>query len=374
MTGVTHSEVFHQPDLWVEIFHSIGKQRSEIQSFLGEVLKPATQIIVSGAGSSAFVGEMTAGFLQNDLQRSCRAIATTDIVTHPELHIPRFQPLLFISYARSGDSPESVAAVERVNAINPLAHHLIITCNANGALAKMSFAQRSLKIILPEKANDRGLAMIGSVTGMVLASIMIGKLVKSTTATSAYELTKLISKAADAGRDIVAKYDAQLQTLGKLQFERAICLGSGPLLGMAREAHLKIQELSDGQVTGHFDSFLGFRHGPKALVNHRTLLIYFLSSSPSVSRYELDLIEGIRRDHVGVFTIAIVPEGVSLTSDLTITVPTDSGDFSILPMLIPAQLLAVYKSMNLGLNPDSPSIRGAIHRVVQGVTIYPIDL
>ena len=47
----------------------------------------------------------------------------------------------------------------------------------------------------------------------------------------------------------------------------------------------------------------------------------------------------------------------------------DDGIWSIVS-LVPIQLLAYYKSKYLGYNPDSPSKNGAIHRVVQGVTIY----
>ncbi len=80
--------------------------------------------------------------------------------------------------------------------------------------------------------------------------------------------------------------DKNLPTLKKIaerEFERMVFLGSGPLFGTAHESHLKVQELSDGKVICKFDSFLGFRHGPRAVVNGSTIICYLLSNNPHVS-------------------------------------------------------------------------------------------
>jgi tagatose-6-phosphate ketose/aldose isomerase len=50
-------------------------------------------------------------------------------------------------------------------------------------------------------------------------------------------------------------------------------------------------------------------------------------------------------------------------------------DEEFLPVcfILPAQLIGLYKSLQLGLNPDMPSESGAISRVVKGVVIYPYN-
>ena len=48
-------------------------------------------------------------------------------------------------------------------------------------------------------------------------------------------------------------------------------------------------------------------------------------------------------------------------------------DFLPVCAILSGQLLAFYKSLQLGLMPDTPSVNGSISRVVQGVNIYPIE-
>jgi tagatose-6-phosphate ketose/aldose isomerase len=73
-----------------------------------------------------------------------------------------------------------------------------------------------------------------------------------------------------------------------------VYLGSGPLEALAKEAALKILELTGGEVLSVANSALGFRHGPKAMVNRETLVLMFRSSDPLARRYEGDLLEELR--------------------------------------------------------------------------------
>ncbi|MEF2791286.1 MAG: hypothetical protein U0N09_00870, partial [Alistipes dispar] len=158
---------------------------------------------------------------------------------------------------------------------------------------------------------------------------------------------------------------------------RAVFLGSGALKGIAEESHLKLQELTDGGVMCGFDSFLGFRHGPKAVVKEDSLLVYLVSRDPAVRRYEEDLIRQIDANNRTAAVVAVSAEpyavgGVSF--DLNVVLGGgDTGVYGCIPYVFTAQLLGYYKSLDRGLNPDSPSVSGNIHRVVEGVTIYPYE-
>lgn len=365
--SVTIEEIKGQPKLWIEISRLIQSRASEISEFF-KTVDPNAEVIFSGAGSSAFVGETVAGIFQRETDYSTRAVATTDIVTHPELYLNRSKPLLFISLARSGNSPESLASIETVERFHPEARHLIITCNAQGKLAQLGTSERRFVLLLPEKANDQGLAMIGSVTGMTLAAILVSRIDKIDT-----ELVQ-VQVAARYG-ETVLRHEALIRNLAQLEFRRVVCLGSGPLLGLAREAHLKIQELSDGQVIGKFDSYLGFRHGPKAVVDNQTLLIYFIGSDSHINEYERDLIASVEAEQKPLFTLGISERPCKWRMDHEISMNDArdlNPDYLALPFLLPVQLLAAFKSQSLGLNPDSPS--KVIHRVVQGVKIYPREI
>jgi len=354
-SSVTFEEIFQQPRLWQKIWNLKFNLPADFFS------DPSTEFILSGAGSSAFVAETVATALQQHLPGSVRAAATTDIVTHPSVFFRAGRKQVLVSYARSGNSPESVASVNLASELNPSITHLIITCNREGALAQLQVPRMQL-VLLPEEANDRGLAMIGSVSGMILVSYLLTGLIKTPTFIG-------------AGEKFLENEVGRLNALSKLPFERVVCLGSGSLLGLARESHLKIQELSDGRVIGKHDSYLGFRHGPKAVVNDKTLIIYFISPLAQVREYELDLIRAIRQEGTSLHTLAITDSALDLPVDSRFVLDFGNAPVTeperILPYLLPTQLLGALKAKSLGLNPDSPSPRGAIHRVVQGVRIHP---
>ena len=154
-------------------------------------------------------------------------------------------------------------------------------------------------------------------------------------------------------------------------------LGSGALKGIAEECHLKLQELTDGAVICKFDSFLGFRHGPKAVVNDKSLVVYLMTDQERVQRYERDLVKQVDANNKPVAQIIVIagnkPELPEVKADLVVQMPygyKENDFYGIVPFVLVGQLLGYYASVAHGLNPDAPSVSGNIHRVVEGVTIY----
>lgn len=368
----TIKEIKQQPEIWLEVFRLIELQRFEIQSFLSRYLESEnSEVIFTGAGSSFYIGEMVQGLFQYYTGISSRAVSSTEIVTHPEMFINPAKETLLISFARSGNSPESIAAVNNADSVSNNVGHLIICCNRDGALMKMGL-RNGYKLFLPDETNDKGLAMTSSVTSMALVALLIGRL------NSFFSLktqVELVSKYADR---IISKGEHIFKKIISSDFERAVFLGSGPFLGVAREAHLKLQELTNGKIICKFDSFLGFRHGPKAVVNDKTLIVYFFSNDKYVQRYEQDLVNSIKESSKPAFSLGVSenePEVNGLDQVITFAVDDNNLDegFLMLSSLVVAQLLSFYKSVDEGFNPDAPSVNGAIHRVVQGVNIYEYE-
>ncbi len=366
----TYKEIFQQPELWVRVFDIVKNQKEDLTKYIQQFLQTAnSEIIFTGAGSSFFIGEMVAGIFQDQTGVSCRAISTTEIVTHPSYHINKKKHTLMVSFARSGNSPESLASVEIASAFAPNIHHLFISCNAEGALAKKPKTDHSYLILLPEETNDKSLAMTSSVTSMALVALLIGQLDKIET------LDQNIKQAAELTDKMLQNFSSDLQEIAQIDFNRAVFLGSGPMQGVAREAHLKLQELTDGKVISKFDSFLGFRHGPKAVVDKKTLMVYFFSNDDYVRKYEKDLVNSMKESSSPIYSLGVIDKkfpGLVLEKEIHFGY-SDSPieeSFWMMSSLVVIQLLAFYKSLALGFNPDSPSTNGSIHRVVQGVNIY----
>jgi len=136
-----------------------------------------------------------------------------------------------------------------------------------------------------------------------------------------------------------------------------------------------MHELTDGRVMSLADSALGFRHGPKTILNGSTLVVAFLSNDAYARRYELDLLTELRRDAVAgrVITLAGREDGTEHAD--TLVLGGDAAALTDLELCLPyavfAQALAMLRSLSLGLTPDNPNAAGTVNRVVQGVSIYP---
>lgn len=365
----TAREINGQPELWAIIYNQVISNRVDIKDFLDEVLKNTEKIILTGAGTSAFIGYSLEGAIQRKKRITTVSVSTTHLVSHPQDYFEPTVPTLVISFARSGNSPESVAAVDLADKHCNNCYHLIITCNSDGSLAKHSFKNSSFVFKLPEEANDKSLAMTGSYSGMLLATLLINDI---DTIDSQKET---VDKLRQYGKLLLTKHLEDIKETASLPFERTVFLGSGPQYGTAMESHLKLQELSDGEVICKNDSYLGFRHGPKAVVNEKTLLVYYFSNRKDVFLYEKDLVEGMDEGKKPLFQLGISETSLpNLNLDKSIVLSKgseiiDEAYLSVCTILV-GQLLGFYKSLDLGLNPDSPSISGAISRVVKGVTIY----
>lgn len=370
--GAIHTarEISQQPALWSSIWVSMNIVQPELKKFFFDITG-YQRIILTGAGTSAFIGLSLRGAFQRQTGIVTEAISTTDLVSHPHDYLLENVPTLLISFARSGNSPESVAAVSIADELCKTCHHLVITCNASGSLAKYSVKGKKFVFTLPEEANDQSLAMTSSYSGMLLAGKLIAHL------DDLQSLEKSVASIVKYAEKSINYFAPEIQHLAEIDFKRAVFLGAGPFFGTATEGHLKLQELTDGKVICKNDSFLGLRHGPKAVIDASTLVVYFFSNNKYAFQYERDLVISMKKGNSPLAEICISesqPDGVNIEHTFTYSENGSKVDeeFMAVAAIVPAQLLGFYKSLNVGLKPDSPSVSGAIHRVVEGVHIYDI--
>lgn len=365
----TALEISGQPELWKKVFDQISSQQGEIASYLKECFRNVDNIIFSGSGTSSYIGLALKGLFFRNFAKNVSVVSGTDIVTHPENYFSDKKPVLLISFARSGNSPESLATVELADRFTSKCYHLIITCDANGALANYNSRHSKFVIVLPPESNDKALAMTGSYTGMLLTGILIANI---------FELKAIsdqVETLCNYGAMVISDHAVILKKIAKKDFKRAVFLGSGPFFSTAMESHLKLQELTDGNVVCKCDSFLGLRHGPKVVIREDTLVVYLFSDKEYVYKYEKDLAKAVEREHNPIGIIGI---GQNLPADVKMDVIINfsdnqnylSDEFLAVCNILPAQMLGFFKSLALGLHPDSPSKNNVISRVVTGVNIY----
>jgi tagatose-6-phosphate ketose/aldose isomerase len=366
--GHTLGEIAQQPAVWPAVAARMARSVDLLKASLSGV----EAVTLTGSGSSEFAAACIAPALQRRLGLPATAVSAGAILTHPEACLPPSDASLLVSVARSGNSPESRAAVDWLLAVRPRVRHLFVTCNKDGALAASYEGVQGVRsMVLPDETNDESLVMTSSFTSLVLAGLGLGVL----DALDAYEArARALSRLAAAV--LVERSDA-LAAAARSAFGSALYLGSGCRIGAPREAALKMMEMNAGKVPTMAESFLGLRHGPMSAVHRDTLVVAFLSCDPVARAYELDLLRELRRKEIGGLRVVVgagIPDEMERgPDDVMVDVGTASGlgddELAIVDVMV-SQLLAFFRCLHAGLRPDSPSDDGIITRVVSDFEIH----
>ncbi|KJV28881.1 SIS domain-containing protein [Luteibacter yeojuensis] len=359
----TLREILQQPATWRT---TAGSQGAGFRAVLDRAMaaRPA-QLAITGSGSSVYVGEALAPVLQAELWIPARAVPAGDLLTHRAGALPGPNGLL-ISIARSGDSPESVGAVDAVLAHAPGWRHLVITCNAAGRLATRYVDEPRVDVVvLDPRTNDRSLVMTSSFTNMLLAGSALGATRPADGAAA------LVERVFDVYADAIAAVAAA-------ERDTAVYLGTAGAFGAARESALKMLEMSGGDTVTLAETFLGFRHGPMAWLNRGGVLVAFLSGDAAVRAYEVDLLRELDAKALGDTRLVVgqdIDPALVGARGLAVDLP---GLYALPPaqqLLVHTavgQLFAFFRCLALGHRPDTPS-EGVLTRVVGEFTLHEGD-
>ena len=372
----TAKEIIQQPDTWRESVKNLIKNKIEIKYFIDSFLsKKEFRIILTGAGTSAFAGEVCEPYLTSLLNKRVEAIATTDLVASPKSYFIKDMPTLLVSFARSGNSPESVHAVNLANQLVDDLYQVVITCNENGKLAKNTVNdEKSLLLLMPPQTNDLGFAMTSSFTTMVLNAMAVFNI------DNIENFSSDVDKLSNSVNDFIENNIEKVTSLANEDFERIVYLGSSTSKGIARESALKVLELTAGKVNASYDTPLGFRHGPKSVVDDKTVSVIYISNDEYTRKYDLDLAkemlahkkndkvvivgDNIEEDILNKADYVFNVENINYTVENEVLLP--------LQQIIFGQMLSFLKSVNLGITPDNPCPTGEVNRVVQGVILHEL--
>ena len=369
---ITTREIYQQPDVWKEAFEAYQEKREEIAAFLQDIAAKHDyiKVILTGAGTSAYVGDTLVPYFKevyDERKWNFNAIATTDIVANPQTYLKKEVPTVLVSFARSGNSPESVATVDLAKALVDELYQVTITCAAEGELALQAHGDdRNLLLLQPAASNDAGFAMTSSFTSMMLTALLVFDPEEFSVKSKRFEvLSNLSRKVLDNAADVKELVD--------LEFNRVIYLGAGPFFGLAHEAQLKILELTAGQVATMYESPVGFRHGPKSLINEDTVVLVFGTTTDYTRKYDLDLVREVAGDQIARRVVLLSDQAFGLENVKEVALGCGgvlNDIYRVFPYIVYAQLFALLTSLKVGNRPDTPSPTGTVNRVVQGVIIH----
>ncbi|MCI9017520.1 MAG: SIS domain-containing protein [Lachnospiraceae bacterium] len=373
----TLTEIHQQPSTWKKTCAQIAACKEELQAFLDQVLKAEDfDIVLTGAGTSEFVGNSLYQALNRKYGYKVKSYATTDIVPSPEDFLSRTKPTILVSFGRSGNSPETIGAVDAAEVVCQNLYHLFVTCNHEGSLSKMAKdREHCYALNLTPETHDQSFAMTSSFSNMYMATYLAFNLDRLE------EITAAIDKVCAAGTDFLEEgFTLAREIVDGFDFNRIVYLGNVALKGVSQESALKMLELTAGQVATMYDSPLGFRHGPKSIIDDRTLTVVYLSDDEYRRKYELDLIKEMspqrKKNRIAAVMNTPCEEAKNLV-DYTLEFGVGQPLENVLlgfDFILFAQTLAVLKSLSLGITPDNPCPTGEVNRVVKGVTLYPYIL
>ena len=370
----TTTEIKQQPELWLDTLNIYKENLEAIESFLAEARamgEGRLSVVFTGAGTSDYVGDTCAPYLRHAGDTKLydfKPIATTDIVSAPRDFLNPDEPTVVVSFARSGNSPESLAAVQVAKTFVKNVKFINITCAPEGKRAVEAEGDADQLTLLIPRANDKGFAMTGSYSCMTLLSTLIFD------TASLEQKTAWVEAAAKLGEDVVAR-ESEIAEFLSGDFNRVTYLGSGSFVGLAQEAQLKILELAHGLVATSWDSCMGYRHGPKSFVDDKTIVFVYMNNDEYTRQYDLDILNEINGDQIAAKTIAIQQDGATKFGGTSFTLAGEAlpEGYLALPFVMVAQVISLLNSVRVGNTPDTPSPSGTVNRVVKGVTIHPFE-
>ena len=363
----TLQEICQQPWAWLRTCELMLESAEQITKSLQGV----KSVIFTGSGSSEYAGECVRLPVQRELGLTVESIGGGTLLLQGAKVLPPAEPGLLVSLARSGNSPESSGVVKLLLESVPAYRHLVMTCNEGGSLARESHGNPNVRVIaLPPETNDQSLVMTSSFTSLLLAARFLGL------AGQPEEYRKFCRTAAAVAQKLIEKNFDALAKLAAERFARVAFLGSGTRYPAAREAALKMVEMTSGAVPVIFETYLGLRHGPMSFLRDDTLVVCQLSSDAMTRAYEVDLLKELGRKKLGLCKAVIgadIPETVVEDGDTVVEcagVAELKDEDSAVIYVVVAQLLAFFRCLEEGLKPDSPSEDGVINRVVETFPLH----
>jgi len=334
---ITLQEILSQPMAWKAVLQELENQASALKNYW----KPENtqEVIFTGCGSTYYLSRSAADIFKGETGALVSAYPASDLYLFPDLVLTRDVSRILVSISRSGETSETLRAVDQFHSRDngPV---YAISCYEEAPLVKKA----SVSLIARE-AHEKSVAQTRSFSSMLVAVTGLAALL------AGRALSDRFLQLPELGTDLISSHQELSKELGSdPNFERFFFLGGGPLYGLACEAMLKMKEMSLSYSEAF--QFLEFRHGPMSMVNENSLIIGLLSET--AFEHEARLLFDMRK--LGAQVFAITPVELSTDqADHQVVLPGGLSDLERGALYLPLlQLLAFYRSVSKGLNPDKP--------------------
>jgi glucosamine--fructose-6-phosphate aminotransferase (isomerizing) len=331
----TYSEIMSQPQVWAEVLAETQSRAQEIAQRWQDV--DAKQVLFTGCGSTHYLSHTAAALLQGLTGVQAQGVPASEIVFFPDATVAAPEDTLLVTVSRSGTTTETAAAIDRFRQLGGKAVWGI-TC-----YPETPVGQETDFVLLAEAAHEQSVAQTRSFSSMLLIT-------QALAAIAGGEDVDAMRTLPDAAHRLLSEYGELAQRLGEKQaLTRFFFLGSGPIYGIACEVMLKMKEMSISHSEAYY--FMEFRHGPKSLVDEHSLVTAMLS--PRTQSHEMAVTEECVQ--MGGHALAVAAQHADSGEADAIEFGVDGPDWSLPALYLPVlQLLAYYRAISRGLDPDNP--------------------
>ena len=335
----TWTEIQSQPDAWQQALASIA----DIEPQLGELARSQDyeQVIVTGCGSTYYLALAAAASLREIAKSEALALPASELWLNPRTSFPSSRRTLLIAVSRSGETSETLHAVEASRAAQrgPI---LTISCYAERALASMG----DLNLVLPS-GQEHSIAQTRAFSTLYLATLAFASL-----RAGRQDLYSALQQLPEACSLVLStSYDYAYAFGCDSRIERFFFLGAGARYGLAAELSLKMKEMSLSESEPFH--IMEFRHGPQSMARRGTLIVGLLSDTQR--SYE----EAVMNE-MEALGATVMRQGVRPANVVLATVPEAIRGPLYLPF---GQMLAYERAIWRGLTPDKPSQLEAVVRL-----------
>jgi glucosamine--fructose-6-phosphate aminotransferase (isomerizing) len=340
----TFNEIMSQPDIWRETCKEFKKQKGDLDTFWEKL--SFDQVLFTGCGSTYYLSITAASLFQLLTGIPATARPASELALFPNLVFPMHNKTLLVAISRSGKTTETIEAIpvfrEYTNG-----KVLSITCDSKSELAKASDFTLSV-----DAAQEASIAQTRSFSSMaILAEALAGHIV-------GLDVLTPLSKLPNKLETIFKKYHPLMKEIGENQnIDQFFFLGAGSLYGIASEAMLKMKEmsLSNSEVFHPLE----FRHGPMSMVSNKSLVVGLLSET--ANKQELAVLQQMENLGGNVFAIAETAHSNLFTPDSFVELQSDVPEWArTILYLPPLQLMAFYRALSKGQDPDNPHNLNAV--------------
>jgi glucosamine--fructose-6-phosphate aminotransferase (isomerizing) len=290
------------------------------------------QVIFTGCGSTYYLSLAAAALYQELTGRPARAVPGSELLLNTSMVLTSAKTLL-VAVSRSGTTTETIKAAQKFK--DEQRGEVMVITNYDEVLSRSA----DFNIVI-DKGQEESVAQTRSFASMFVAASafcvrMAGR----------DDLLDSMRGLPAAGNRLMNRYESFAKSLGEnLDFDRFYFLGSGVRYGLACEVNLKMKEMT----LTHSEPFhvLEFRHGPMSMVNPKAVVLGLLSDMNRV--HEAKVLAEMKSLGGTVAGLGEANAEIAFESGVAESV----RGVLYLPVL---QLMAYYRSVAKGLNPDRPS-------------------